>query len=70
MVQIPQGILHACHVVYDDGRVYRNNLLVAHCATFSAAKAWATRAHKKYLAERAAEHHRRVQAIFAGGKIT
>lgn len=70
MVRIPQSILHACHVVYDDGRVYLNHHLVAHCKTFSAAKAWATRANKKHLAERTAEHHQRVQAIVAGGKIT
>lgn len=67
MVRIPTCVIYACHVVYDDGRVYQNHLLVAQCKTFSAAKGWATKAHKKQLAERTAEHHRRVQAIHAGG---
>lgn len=35
------------HTVYDDGRVYRNHELIGAYATVAAAKAAATRNHKK-----------------------
>lgn len=57
--------LYACHVVYSDGRLYQNHYLIGQYATEAAAKAQATRRHKAQRAERAAEHHQRIIAIWS-----
>lgn len=62
---IAHCINYAAHTVYEDGRVYKAGVLVKQCATMAAAKAWATKAHRRDRAEQAAEHHARIQRIFS-----
>lgn len=57
---IAQCINYAGHVVYTDGRIYQHYELLKTCATFGAAKAWATRNRRKQLADWAAEHHKAI----------
>lgn len=53
------------HVVYTDGRLYQNHELIGQYATPAAAKAAATRRHKRQIAEGDSEHHKRINAIWA-----
>lgn len=46
---IPQAMNYAGHVIYEDGRVYKNYELLKTCASLRSAKRWATINQRAYV---------------------
>ena len=56
-MSLPYCIYYKAHVIYSDGRVYKDYGLIAHCKTMASAKAIATKNQNRINRQRQSEHH-------------